>query len=354
MCENRGVRRALPIALAALVCVACGDDAPAGAGPGDAAAGVDGAPDPGGWDAADASRDDAGSTAPSPAACLADPTCAAVFTSAHRAKCGGEPENTIAGMRACAAAGVPMLELDTRQTADGHVVLMHDTTVERTTDGETRFPGRFAVDQLTLAEFESLVVDDDRCAADPEAAPERCHPPSWPDALAAVADAGVVLFIDLKASDATRTIEDAVAAGMGDRVVLFDSDLDKLAAGRAVHPSLVVMPRVGSVADIEALLADPRAPALDLRWLHADGSYLAAAHAVVEPLGIRLYLNTFGEVDAFFAAAGMTSDPADAQAARDMALTGLAEVVQDGGRALGCEFCVDYLPWLRGQGLGLE
>ena len=84
-----------------------------------------------------------------PADCLADPRCPIPFPSAHRGLCGGEPENTLSALLNCERLGVPLIEVDTRETADGVVVIMHDDTVDRTTDGETRFPGRTAVDQLT-------------------------------------------------------------------------------------------------------------------------------------------------------------------------------------------------------------
>lgn len=53
----------------------------------------------------------------------------------HRGAAGSAPENTLAGFRAAAAAGVRWVEFDVRLSADGRVVLLHDDTVDRTTDG---------------------------------------------------------------------------------------------------------------------------------------------------------------------------------------------------------------------------
>src|SRR6478609_4427463 len=55
---------------------------------------------------------------------------------AHRGG-GGEfgPENTMYSYRKCLLHRVQMLEIDIKMTRDGHLVMMHDTTVERTTDG---------------------------------------------------------------------------------------------------------------------------------------------------------------------------------------------------------------------------
>lgn len=57
---------------------------------------------------------------------------------AHR--CGGilAPENSLAGLKMAAQAGCRGVEFDTMLAADGVPVLMHDETVDRTTDGRGR------------------------------------------------------------------------------------------------------------------------------------------------------------------------------------------------------------------------
>ncbi len=56
----------------------------------------------------------------------------------HRGARGLAPENTLAGLRAAFAHGVSYVEIDAKLTADGVVILMHDETLERTTDGGGR------------------------------------------------------------------------------------------------------------------------------------------------------------------------------------------------------------------------
>ena len=53
----------------------------------------------------------------------------------HRGASVQFPENTLASFRAATEAGADGLELDVRVTRDGHPVVMHDATVDRTTDG---------------------------------------------------------------------------------------------------------------------------------------------------------------------------------------------------------------------------
>ena len=54
---------------------------------------------------------------------------------AHRGGMGIWPENTLHAFGRAVAAGVEMIEMDVRSTSDGVLVLMHDSTVDRTTDG---------------------------------------------------------------------------------------------------------------------------------------------------------------------------------------------------------------------------
>lgn len=53
----------------------------------------------------------------------------------HRGAAGLAPENTLAAIRAAASAGARWVELDIALTRDGVPVLLHDATLERTTDG---------------------------------------------------------------------------------------------------------------------------------------------------------------------------------------------------------------------------
>lgn len=66
---------------------------------------------------------------------------------AHRGGVAIVPENTLEGLREAAALGPVVLEVDAQLTADGVVVLMHDETVDRTTDGTGRV-GTMTFDRL--------------------------------------------------------------------------------------------------------------------------------------------------------------------------------------------------------------
>lgn len=70
---------------------------------------------------------------------------------AHRGGSGLAPENTMAAFEGAVRDwAADMIELDVRATADGACVVIHDATVDRTTDGSG------AVADMSLAELQSL------------------------------------------------------------------------------------------------------------------------------------------------------------------------------------------------------
>jgi glycerophosphoryl diester phosphodiesterase len=77
---------------------------------------------------------------------------------AHRGASAVAPENTIPAMRAAVRAGADMVEFDVQRTADGRLVVVHDTTFARTTDVPSVFPGRQddPIDSFTWAEVREL------------------------------------------------------------------------------------------------------------------------------------------------------------------------------------------------------
>jgi glycerophosphoryl diester phosphodiesterase len=74
--------------------------------------------------------------------------------SAHRGASAERPENTLAAFRTAIAHGCEGVELDVALTADGVPVVLHDRTVDRTTDGSGE------VAELTLEQVRALRTAD--------------------------------------------------------------------------------------------------------------------------------------------------------------------------------------------------
>ncbi len=79
-----------------------------------------------------------------------------VLVMAHRANTTNKsiPENSIAAVEACIAAGIEFIETDTHITADGHVVICHDQTINRTTNGTGD------ITKMTLEQIKSYYLKD--------------------------------------------------------------------------------------------------------------------------------------------------------------------------------------------------
>jgi glycerophosphoryl diester phosphodiesterase len=68
----------------------------------------------------------------------------------HRGAAGVAPENTLPSLRHAVRAGAHAVEFDIQCTSDGQLVVLHDSTVDRTTDGSGR------VDEMSLDEVRRL------------------------------------------------------------------------------------------------------------------------------------------------------------------------------------------------------
>ena len=72
----------------------------------------------------------------------------------HRGVKGLVPENTLAGFRKAVEIGCHGVELDVRLTSDGQLAVIHDATLDRTTNGKG------AVIDCTMAELKTLIAGD--------------------------------------------------------------------------------------------------------------------------------------------------------------------------------------------------
>lgn len=144
----------------------------------------------------------------------------------HRGNRAHSPENTLESMGEALSLGVDAIEFDLRVTSDGVLVVMHDPTIERTTNG------RGAVERMTLAELQSHDAGANFTRNGGSTYPWRGRgviAPTFDAVVESVSD--VPLLIELKTPAATEPMRRAIARHrIAQRVVVagFDS--------RAVHP----------------------------------------------------------------------------------------------------------------------
>ncbi len=207
--------------------------------------------------------------------CFFDATCPYVLAVAHRGASRHAPENTFAAIDKAVELGAHAVELDVRTTADGVLVLMHDDTVDRTTNGSG------SVDELSWDELAALTVPSDFEGVDDQ---------SVPTFLEALEHVGrrVVVDVDVKDAEAEAMAADIDAAGMQDRVFLLTKSVDRGEAYRAADPDLAIMPNLSAPEELEDYLhLEPELAEVDL-WDTAEGAALLAER------GVRLFTHALG------------------------------------------------------------
>lgn len=197
----------------------------------------------------------------------------------HRGMLGHAPENTLAGFRACFELRVGA-ELDVRRTKDGKLAVLHDATVDRTTDGK----GKLA--DLTLTEAQKL---DAGSRFDPSFKGEGI--PALADVFALLAkhpDAGPVAM-DLKEEG---TEEDVVRLarehGVLDRLVFIGLAISNGAVRgrlRKADPKAHVARLALSPEEIDAALKDG-----DADWLYIRRVPSRAEVDRIHAAGKRVFL----------------------------------------------------------------
>lgn len=203
---------------------------------------------------------------------------------AHRGDSAHAPENTLAAFRQALALNVAAIELDVHPAKDGTLVVMHDDTVDRTTDGTG------AVGHMSLEALRRLDAGARFGAA---FAGERV--PLLEEVCALLAGTATVLNIEIKASpphaDVPRTVVGLLRrCGREQRYVVSSFDLQALLAVRAVAPA-VTLALIGKGPEILPLALQHRLP-----WIHGahetvDAALVAAAHAA----GIRVNIWTMDD-----------------------------------------------------------
>jgi glycerophosphoryl diester phosphodiesterase len=162
---------------------------------------------------------------------------------AHRGGAALRPENTIAAFDNGLSLGADGLEFDVRLSRDGVVVVHHDATLERTTNGRGSLAACTA-DELAHADAAHWFAPADRPRAKGSdvSYPYRGQGHGIPRLQQVLSRyPGVPLIIELKVNDpelARRTIQDIRAARAQDRVALGSFGWRVLRAVRKLEPAI--------------------------------------------------------------------------------------------------------------------
>ncbi len=264
-----------------------------------------------------------------------------ILTIAHRGVWSAAPENSLTSIRAAVELGVEFVELDTQATADGQLVLMHDSTLDRTTSGKgvVGTSSFAAVRDARLragAGGETATLTDERVPTLEEALEE--------------ARERVFVNIDTKfPHELPLVIATVRRLGVEDNVII-KSDIEPQSGSFAVRDadwfgSIPYMPmfrvRPGKFAEDLRLIEPLHVPMVEVKFI--DIADLAAGREELERQNIRLWINTLD--------VSHNQDFNDSRALKDPEAVWGA-LVSAGVGAIQTDTNVEFKQWLAGRAAG--
>src|ERR1700722_3872435 len=163
---------------------------------------------------------------------------AQVVVISHRGEHLSHPENTLPAFQAAIDAGADYFELDVRTTSDGKLVLMHDGTVDRTTNGTGK------VRDLTFDQIRAL---DAGIKFNPQFAGTKV--PTLQEALN-LAHGKIGVYVDCKNLSPADLVNALKQADMLNNVVIYGGS-GFLKGVLQLDPSLLAMPEADTGARLE-------------------------------------------------------------------------------------------------------
>ncbi len=188
---------------------------------------------------------------------------------AHRGSHLEHPENTLAAFQAAVDEGADYFELDVRTTREGRLVILHDSKLDRTTNGHG------PVEEM---DFDQIRMFEPRI-------------PTFADALR-VARGKCGVYVDIKRARPADLVREVEAAGMENDCVFYGS-LEDLSALYLIRPSWRLMPEAVSVEYLERAMESlmPRVVAFD------DRDFTPILIARARRSGALVFVDRLGEHD---------------------------------------------------------
>jgi glycerophosphoryl diester phosphodiesterase len=164
-----------------------------------------------------------------------------VVAISHRGEHLVRPENTIPAFQEAIRVGADFIEVDVQTTADGKLVLSHDGTVDRCTNGKGR------VSEMTFEQVEAL---DAGIKKGEQFAGTKV--PTFDEVLD-LARGKIGIYVDVKNASAADLVSHIDGHGMTDHVVIY-CGLNLAKQIIALNPRLKVMPESRTVDNVHLLV----------------------------------------------------------------------------------------------------
>jgi len=209
-----------------------------------------------------------------------NPNSEYVMVAAHRAAHNIHPENSLSAIQQALDLGVDIIELDVKVTKDGVVVLNHDGTIDRTTNG-TGDPEEYTLEELKKIRLKM----PDGTLTDESIA-------TFEDALNLVRGKAMV-DIDIKTSHLKPVADVIKKTNTLKQVFWFDNDYDALKEVLSLEKNSMLMPRAYSFE-----MADSALKVFSPNVIHIDPSfYTKEVTELIRGGNARIWINALGETD---------------------------------------------------------
>lgn len=202
-----------------------------------------------------------------------------VLVASHRATHHVYPENSLKAIQASISLGVDIIEIDVKVSKDGIPFLMHDRTIDRTTNGKGD------PEELTWDELQQLSIVD-------KGKKTSFKIPSLEAALE-LADGKILVDLDLKTDRVDKVMAVVKRLDMKESVFFFDSDYEILSRIKSTDKDFMIMPRAYSISQVDSaiMMFDPPIVHIDFSF------YTEECIQKIKDSYARTWINALGEYD---------------------------------------------------------
>ncbi len=208
-----------------------------------------------------------------------------VWVCAHRGAEQYAPENTLAAFRKAVELGADFVEIDVRKTKDGVNMILHDSSLGRTTGAEGKIEDWNSADLAALSAGKWFAAEFEQ---------ERV--PTLEEACRTVKEANerlgrsAALYVDCKNPDLEAMIATLKKYDFLKNSVFYGSD-ERLLAVRELAPEARLMPSLGKAEEMDEKIERLKPFAFDANWKIVSKDLIDKAHEA----GVKIFSdNPFG------------------------------------------------------------
>ncbi len=209
-----------------------------------------------------------------------NPNSKKILVAAHRAMHTKYPENSLDAYKHSIENGIDIIETDIRTTKDGKLILLHDSTIDRITNG------RGNVTDYTYAELQKFDLYDRYGTG-------RTFKIPLVENAFKIAKDKIMLDLDLKDVSIKQLVNLVHKTNMEEQVIFFDSDFAVLDSVLLMDSTLILMPRAHSLDETNKIINRYHPEVI-----HIDKSFYSKEVVdIIKKSGARVWINALGKTD---------------------------------------------------------